>query len=242
MSDTGHLNKHIVAAFDVELRGITDRIAEMGGLAEEQLSLALEVLQTRDAAITDRVVASDRRLDKLMAQVEEEAVRMIAIRQPMARDLREIVAVIKIATVLERVGDLAKNIARRGTYISGLRANRISSPIVRMGKQVQALFAEALDAYTNRDTELSTSVWNRDVDIDEMYNSVFRELITYMMEDMRVIGHCSQLMFVAKNLERIGDHATFIAEMTYFVVEGEVLPENRPKGDPLGELLPEGDQ
>ncbi len=230
------VGEHIVGAFDDELNAITDRIAEMGGRAEDQLAKAIEALQTRDASLTDVVVLSDRKLDEIMADIEEKAVTMIALRQPMARDLREIVAVIKIATVLERIGDLAKNVARRAQHLSGDRPLKIASSIIRMGKQVRALVSEALDAYTNRDTAAAVAVWNRDVEIDEMYNSVFRELITYMMEDPRVISHCSQLMFVAKNFERIGDHATFISEMVYFVVEGEQLGDDRPKGDPLGEV------
>ncbi|MEO1331771.1 MAG: phosphate signaling complex protein PhoU, partial [Pseudomonadota bacterium] len=182
------------------------------------------------------VIAADKRLDMLEMRLEEAAIQTLALRQPVAGDLRQVVAALKISSTLERIGDLAKNTAKRAQYLNEKPPLRVSGSIVRMGKQTQALFTETLDAYTSRDTELAVSVWRRDIEIDEMYNSLFRELITYMMEDPRVISLCSQLLFVAKNLERIGDHATFIAEMTYYVVEGRPLGDPRPKGDPFGDL------
>ncbi len=230
------MSRHIVTAFDAELQGISARISEMGGLAEEQLSQALAALRDRDSELAAEVIAADARLDALEMKFEELAIQTLALRQPMAGDLREVVAAIKIASTLERIGDLAKNIARRATYLNENQPVKIASSIVRMGQQTRLLVSEVLDAYAARDTALAVSVWSRDVDIDEMHNSIFRELITYMMEDPHLIGLCSQLLFVAKNLERIGDHATFIAEMTYFVVEGRPLGDRRPKGEPLGEL------
>ncbi len=230
------MSRHIVTAFDAELQGISARISEMGGLAEEQLSQALEALRDRDSELAAEVIAADARLDALEVKFEELAIQTLALRQPMAGDLREVVAAIKIASTLERIGDLAKNVARRATYLNEKQPVKIASSIVRMGQQTRLLVSEVLDAYAARDTALAVSVWSRDVDIDEMHNSIFRELITYMMEDPHLIGLCSQLLFVAKNLERIGDHATFIAEMTYFVVEGRPLGDRRPKGEPLGEL------
>ncbi|MGF1445967.1 MAG: phosphate signaling complex protein PhoU [Pikeienuella sp.] len=230
------MSKHIVTAFDAELQTISTRISEMGGLAEEQLSQALEAIRDRDSELAAEVVAADARLDRLEVKFEELAIQTLALRQPMAKDLREVVAAIKIASTLERIGDLAKNIARRATYLNENQPIKVSSSIVRMGTQTRLLVSEVLDAYAARDTALAVSVWSRDVDIDETYNSIFRELITYMMEDPHLIGLCSQLLFVAKNLERIGDHATFIAEMIYFVVEGKPLTDSRPKGEPLGEL------
>ncbi len=230
------MSKHIVTAFDAELQTISTRISEMGGLAEEQLSQALEAIRDRDSVLAAEVVAADIRLDALEMKFEELAIQTLALRQPMANDLREVVAAIKIASTLERIGDLAKNIARRATYLNENQPMKVSASIVRMGTQTRLLVSEVLDAYAARDTALAVSVWSRDVDIDEMYNSIFRELITYMMEDPHLIGLCSQLLFVAKNLERIGDHATFIAEMIYFVVEGKPLTSSRPKGEPLGEL------
>lgn len=230
------MSKHIVSAFDTELQGISANISEMGGIAEEQLSQALDALRMRDSGLAAEVIAADARLDALEFKFEERAIQTLALRQPMASDLREVVAAIKIASTLERIGDLAKNVARRAMYLNQSQPLKVSSSIVRMGRQTRGLLAEVLDAYTARDTALAVSVWRRDVEIDEIHNSIFRELITYMMEDPQLIGLCSQLLFVAKNLERIGDHATFIAEMTYFVVEGEPLTDDRPKGEPLGEL------
>ena len=229
-----HERQHIVSAFDEDLQALGARISEMGGLAEEQLVQALEAVANRDSELAEKVIRSDKRLDAMEHALEEAAIQIMALRQPMANDLREVVAAIKISSTLERVGDLAKNIAKRAVYVNQQQPLKVSSSIVRMGRQTQRLLAETLDAYTARDTGLAVSVWERDVEIDEMYNSIFRELITYMMEDPRVIGLCSQLLFVAKNLERIGDHATFIAEMTHYVVEGEPLGDDRPKAGELG--------
>jgi phosphate transport system protein len=230
------VSRHIVASFDAELQGLSARISEMGGLAEEQLAQALEAVRNRDSALAEEVIAADRRLDALDTKFEELAIKTLALRQPMAGDLREVVAALKIASTLERIGDLAKNIAKRTRYLNEGQPIKISSSIVRMGRQTHGLLAEVLDAYTARDTALAVSVWQRDVEIDEIHNSIVRELITYMMEDSHLIGLCTQLLFIAKNLERIGDHATFIAEMTYFVVEGRPLTDERPKGDALGPL------
>ncbi|MDT8344265.1 MAG: phosphate signaling complex protein PhoU [Thermohalobaculum sp.] len=230
------MTRHIVTSFEEELQAITARISEMGGLAEEQLGQSIEAVRLRDGALARQVIASDDRLDAMDTQLEHDAIQMLALRQPMANDLRQIVAALKVSSTLERIGDLAKNIAKRTQVVIEGQPLKVTGSIVRMGKQTQALLSEVLDAYTSRDTAIAVSVWKRDVEIDEMYNSIFRELTTYMMEDPRVISLCSQLLFVAKNLERIGDHATFIAEMTYFVVEGKQLGDDRPKGDPLGEL------
>lgn len=231
-----NMNRHIVSSFDDELKEISARISEMGGLAEEQLSRALEAVATRDSEMASEVIANDARIDAMEVKLEELTIQLLALRQPMASDLREVVAALKVASALERIGDLAKNVAKRARYLNQNQPVKVSSSIVRMGRQTQTLVAEVLDAYTVKDTALAVSVWKRDVEIDEMYNSIFRELITYMMEDSRTIGLCSQLLFVAKNLERIGDHATFIAEMIYFVSEGQPLGDDRPKGDPLGEF------
>ncbi|MEM9146841.1 MAG: phosphate signaling complex protein PhoU [Pseudomonadota bacterium] len=227
---------HIVSAFDAELERISTRIAEMGALAEEQLGQALEAIRLRDTALADQVIAADHKLDELEMKLEELTIQTLALRQPMAGDLRQVVAALKIASTLERIGDLAKSIARRARYMNEHHPAKIASSILRMGQQCRILVAEVLDAYDTEDTALAVSVWSRDVEIDEMHNSIFRELVSYMMEDPHLIGLCSQLLFVAKNLERIGDHATFIAEMTYYVAEGKPLRDNRPKGEPLGAL------
>lgn len=235
MPDHG-LTRHIMTQFDEDLQGLSALLAEMGGLAEQQLTMALDAVRHRDSQLAQRVIDSDARLDAMEMRLEESAIQIMALRQPMAADLRAVVAAIKLASTLERIGDLGKNIAKRAKYLNEGQPLKISGSIVRMGKQTQVLLAEVLDAYASRDIALAVSCWRRDVEIDEMYNSLFRELITYMMEDPRVIELCSQLLFVAKNLERIGDHATFIAEMTYFVVEGKALSESRPKGESLGAM------
>jgi phosphate transport system protein len=209
----------------------------MGGLAEELLAHALEAVQKRDADLAQKVVERDKTLDRMEAELEQQAIRMLLLRQPMAQDLRESIAALKIASTLERIGDLAKNIAKRSQFLSRNQPVRVAAPVVRMGRQTLAQLTEVLDAYTARDTTLAVAVWNRDIEIDEIYNSLFRELITYMMEDPRTISACSQLMFVAKNLERIGDHTTFIAEMAYYVVEGKPLGDDRPKGEPIDTLF-----
>ena len=234
---------HIRTAFDEDLREIASRIAEMGGLAEEQLTSAIEAMSTRDNELAEEVIRSDKRLDDMETKLEKLAVEVMALRQPMASDLREVVAALKVASALERIGDLGKNVAKRTLILNQSEPLRVMSSIARMGKQVQILMAEALDAYTARDKALAVSVWRRDLEIDEMHNSIFRELITYMMEDPRTIGLCSQLLFVVKNLERIGDHTTFIAEMTYFVATGKPLGDDRPKSTSVEEYpdTPNGD-
>jgi phosphate transport system protein len=228
---------HIVAAFDNDLRQLQTKIAEMGGLAEELLSHALEAVQRRDSNLAAEVVERDKMLDRMEADLERLAIRTLALRQPVAVDLRETISTLKIASTLERIGDLSKNIARRSQFLSRNQPLALAAPVVRMGRQTLVQLTEVLDAFTARDTALAVSVWRRDIEIDETYNSLFRELITYMMEDPRTIGMCSQLMFVAKNLERIGDHTTFIAEMAYYVVEGEPLGDDRPKGEPVDTLM-----
>ncbi|MEM1160072.1 MAG: phosphate signaling complex protein PhoU [Pseudomonadota bacterium] len=222
---------HIRSAFDDDLRNISARIAEMGGLAEEQLTQAIEAMALRDSELAAEIVRADKRLDNMEVALEKAAIEVMALRQPMASDLREVVAALKIASALERIGDLAKNVAKRTLVLNQSQPIKVMASIGRMGKQTQTLMTEALDAYTVRDTALAVSVWKRDVEIDEMHNSIFRELITYMMEDPRTIGFCSQLLFVVKNLERIGDHTTFIAEMTYFVATGKPLGDDRPKSN-----------
>ncbi len=216
---------------DAEIRKLSNAIAEMGGVAEANLSRALDALAKRDASLAAEVIQDDKRLDRMEKQVDELAVRILMMRQPMARDLRAVIAGLKIASTLERVGDMAKNTAKRAQILAEGPAHRSIGPVVRMGRQSLQQLTQALDAYANGDLELAQQVWRRDVEVDELYNSVFRELLTYMMEDPRTIGACAQLMFVAKNIERIGDHATFIAEMTNYVVSAEAPPpaDDRPK-------------
>ena len=228
---------HLLSGQQSDLELIGSKISEMGGLAEELLSHALEAVQRRDSDLAAQVVERDRALDRMESQLETMTMRSLAERGRTPEALRETIAALKVASTLERIGDLSKNIARRSQFLSRNQPVRVVAPVVRMGRQTLVQLTEVLDAYTARDTALAVSVWSRDIEIDEIYNSLFRELITYMMEDPRTITACSQLMFVAKNLERIGDHTTFIAEMAYYVVEGKPLGDDRPKGEPIDTLL-----
>lgn len=226
--------RHIVSAFDDDLIAIQAKISEMGGVVEELLRDALKALKTRDTALAEHVIERDKILDKMELDLEEMATQVIALRQPMAQDLRVLISAIKIASTLERIGDLAKNIARRALYMAESKPVKVSTSIVQMGKATRGHLSEILNAHAHRNADLAVDIWNRDVEIDDMYNAIFREVVTYMMEDNRMIGLGSQLLFVAKNLERIGDHTTHIAEMIYYVVKGEPLGDDRPKGEPVG--------
>lgn len=225
---------HIVSAFDEDLVQVQARISEMGGLCEELLSNALESVQTRDADLARAVIERDKSLDAMEIALEEQVVRVIALRQPVAADLRVLIAAMKIASTLERIGDLAKNIAKRAIPLSSTRQAKLTTSIVRLGRQTLAQLSDVLNAHASRDVNLAVSIWNQDYEIDEMYNAIFREVVTYMVEDSRLIGVGAQLLFVAKNLERIGDHSTHIAEMVYYIVKGESLGDDRPKGEPTG--------
>jgi phosphate transport system protein len=227
------VTNHTVKSFQEELDGIAASIAQMGGLTEAQLAGAIECVARRDSDLAELTVSQDRRIDLLEQEIEARAVRVIALRQPMASDLREAISAIKISSDLERIGDLSKNIAKRALVIQGDFDTpvRLIQGISRMGRLAQGQLKSVLDACSNRDAQLAIEVWKGDEEIDEMYNSVFRELLTYMMEDPRTIGVCTHLLFIAKNIERIGDHATNVAETVYYVVTGEIMSDNRPKGD-----------
>ncbi len=227
------MTSHTVKSFQDELDGIAASIAQMGGLTEAQLAGAIESMVRRDSELAERTVKQDKRIDALEIEVEARAVRLIALRQPMASDLREAISAIKISSDLERIGDLAKNIAKRALIIQGdfETLPRLILGISRMGRLAQGQLKSVLDACSNRDAQLAVEVWKSDEEIDEMYNSVFRELLTYMMEDPRTIGVCTHLLFIAKNIERIGDHATNVAETVFYVATGEMMSDNRPKGD-----------
>ncbi|MDE1172078.1 MAG: phosphate signaling complex protein PhoU [Parvibaculaceae bacterium] len=225
--------EHIVKSFEGELEALSTGIAQMGGLAEAQLQASLEAVAHRDSALAEKTVAEDRRIDAMEQDIDLRAVRLLALRQPMAIDLREAVAAIKISTDLERIGDLAKNIAKRVLIIQHdyELPNRLVQGILRMGRIAQSQLKSVLDAYSSRDAQASLDVWRGDEELDAMYNSVFRELLTYMMEDPRMISACTHLLFIAKNLERTGDHATNVAEAAYYLITGERLMDDRPKGD-----------
>ncbi|MCW2286211.1 phosphate transport system protein [Rhodoblastus acidophilus] len=222
---------HTVKSFDAELELLGRHISEMGGIAEKMLADAMEALGGMNAELADLVLAADTRLDALQRTVEEETVSVIARRQPVAVDLREIVGALRISTELERVGDLAKNIAKRTGKIAG--EGRVPRPIgglKGMHEMAVAQLNDVLDAYAQRDPERARAVWLRDVELDLLEDAVFRELLTHMMEDPRSITFCTHLLFCSKNLERVGDHTTNIAETVYFIVTGEVLPSDRPRG------------
>jgi phosphate transport system protein len=225
------MSDHIVKAYDEDLAALKAMLSQMGGMAEEQLAQAIEALSHRNTKLADTVVQADEHIDAMEIAVEEKAVLTIAKRQPMARDLRNIMVAIRIAADIERIGDLAKNIAKRSHAISDMIPQRLTKGLSRMGQLSQAQLKLVLDAFAASDAEKAMDVWRHDEDIDALYNSIFRELLTYMMEDPRMIGACTHLLFAAKNIERIGDHATNIAENIYYLVHGEMLKEQRPKKD-----------
>jgi len=224
-------SEHIVRAFDEDLNKLDNIIAEMGGLAEHQLADAIEAMVRRDSALAEQVIASDRRIDALEKEVDELAVKMLALRQPMAEDLRVVITALKTSGIVERIGDYAKNIAKRSVAISQTPPIGPTKTIARMGAQVQAMIKNVLDAYVARDADKADLVRDSDSEVDLLHTSLFREILTYMMEDPRNISSCTHLLFVAKNIERIGDHATNIAENVHFLVHGSVPSERRPKDD-----------
>jgi len=228
------MSDHIVRSFDEELGQITAEVARMGGLAEAQIGEALDCVLRRDVRLAAEVAARDTVLDAMEADIERQAVRLIALRQPMANDLRHAVAAMKIASNLERCGDLAKNIAKRSLILAGSEAaTPLSRSIDRLGRLVAARLKDVLDAYTASDIERAVAVWSRDDEIDSHYDSLFRELLTYMMGDPKMITPGAHLLFIAKNLERIGDHATNIAEIIHYELTGADIGAERPKMDTI---------
>ncbi|MDE2383671.1 MAG: phosphate signaling complex protein PhoU [Alphaproteobacteria bacterium] len=225
------MSDHILKAYDDDLAQLKAMLSEMGGLAEEQLNHSMEALVRRDTRLAGQVIQADEKIDAMEIAVEEKAVLTIAKRQPLARDLRNIMVAIRIASDLERIGDLAKNVAKRSHAINDTLPRRLSAGLERMGQLSQAQLKMVLDAFAADDAEKAMEVWRHDEDIDALYNSIFRELLTYMMEDPRMISACTHLLFATKNIERIGDHATNIAENIYYLVHGKPLREERPKKD-----------
>jgi phosphate transport system protein len=223
---------HTAKAFDSDLQDISRMVAEMGGLAEKQVADSVGALAKRDSALAQRVTQADANIDALQREIEEKAVLTIARRQPMAVDLRDIVGALRLANDLERIGDLAKNIAKR---VIALNAEFPPPKLIRgvehMADMVLAQMKAVLDAYARRDDSKAMVVWRGDEEIDAVCTSVFRELLTYMMEDPRNITFCIHLLFCAKNVERMGDHATNIAETVHYVIDGRPIAETRPKGD-----------
>jgi phosphate transport system protein len=223
--------EHIIKSYDQELQRLENSIAEMGGMAESQLAAAIDAVSKRDSDLASSVIEGDAKVDELEREVEGQVVRLLALRQPMARDLRQIVAALKTSTDLERICDYAANVAKRSIVLNQTLPVKPVYALPRMGALCQAMIKDMLDAYVERDAEKAMAVWLRDEELDEMYTSLFRELLTYMIEDARNITACTHLLFMAKNLERIGDHATNIAETLYFLVHGKPLAQIRPKRD-----------
>ena len=232
---------HIVKAYDLDISALKTLLATMGGWAEEQLDNAITALSKHDIALADQVIAGDDRLDVLEREIEEKAILTIAKRQPMALDLREIMVAIRVSSDIERIGDLAKNTAKRTHAVSEILPRRLSTGLARMGNMAQAQLKNVLDAYARRDDAAAMQVWRSDEDLDALYNSIFRELLTYMMEDPRNISLCTHLLFGAKNLERIGDHTTNIAENIHYLIHGKTITEGRPKKDVTAMMNPERD-
>jgi phosphate transport system protein len=227
-----NMSGHIVSAFDADLGGLRRNIAEMGGIAEKMLTDTTAALVRDDQTLAQAVIAADRRLDELQRDIEERGILTIARRQPLAVDLREIVSALRIAGDLERAGDLAKNTAKRVIAMTGhMHPKRVVTGVQHMSDLALEQLKDVLDAYAAGDVEAAVAVWNRDGAIDALNNSLFRELLTYMMEDPRSISFCTHLLFCAKNIERIGDHTTNIAETIHYLVTGQALTGERPKDD-----------
>ncbi|HEX9789058.1 MAG TPA: phosphate signaling complex protein PhoU [Kiloniellales bacterium] len=223
--------QHIVRSFDDELKALSQVVTRMGGLAETQLATAVQALQRRDTDLAERVVRGDAAIDALEEELDDRAVRLLALRQPMATDLREVISSLKISSDLERIGDYAANVAKRVMALNQIPPIPPAGGIPRMAQLTQNIIKDTLDAYASRDAERAIDVWHRDAEVDEMYTGLFRELLTYMMEDPRNITPSTHLLFIAKNIERIGDHATNVAETIYYLVTGQRMVGGRPKGD-----------
>jgi len=222
---------HIHGAYNEEFERLTKLFSQMGGLAESQFSDSIKSVSKRDAELALQVKKRDKEIDALEQEVEQLVVRMLALRQPVANDLRYIVATLKTAADIERIGDYAKNIGKRAQALSQLPVSPMTRSIGRLGALVQTMLKDIFDAYLEGNVEKAVSVWEADEEVDELYTSIFRELLTYMMEDPRHITPCTHLLFIAKNIERIGDHATNIAETLHYQVEGTQLEERRRKAD-----------
>lgn len=224
-------NGHTIKAFDDELGQLRAQISQMGGMAENAISEAIRALMQRDHEAAGRVVAADKKLDALEAEVETGVVQLIALRAPLADDLREVIAALKIASIVERIGDYAKNIAKRVGRIEGRRTIEPLSILPAMAEKANEMVADVLNAFAARDADAALQVCEDDEVVDDFYNSIFRALVTHMMEDPKSIGDAAHLLFVAKNLERVGDHATNVAEMVYFTATGRYMAD-RNTGEP----------
>jgi phosphate transport system protein len=234
------MSEHTIKAFDADLEELSRMVAEMGGLAEKQIADSVVALARRDGDLARRVIALDPSIDVLQREIEERAILTIARRQPMAVDLRDIVGSLRVSNDLERIGDLAKNIAKRVVVLDGdITFSQVIRGVEHMTKLVLGQLKQVLDSYARRDLAKALEVWRKDEEIDAVNNSLFRELLTYMMEDPRNITFCTHLLFCTKNIERMGDHATNIAETVHYMVEGRPLADERPKGDNTSSITAE---
>ena len=225
-------DKHIVSSFDRDLADLNQMVARLGGMAEQQLAAAVEALETRNAAKLDKIISFDQELDDLEFTINERALEVIAIRSPMATDLRRIVAALKVGAVLERVGDYAKNIAKRTrVIIDEERDARDSISVARMAGEVQQMLNQVLDAYATGNAELAMEVWDRDQEVDQMHTGLYSEVLGKMSQAGDMAAVHSHFLFIAKNIERIGDHTTTVAEQVYFLVHGVMPGDERPKAD-----------
>ncbi|WP_025899456.1 phosphate signaling complex protein PhoU [Sneathiella glossodoripedis] len=227
MNGTGH----IVTSFDEDLQEVRNTIVQMGGLAESQLQDATRALVERNSELAQEVIDGDREIDQLEKNIDNMTIRLLALRNPVAHDLRLVISALKIASILERVADYSANMAKRVIALNQAPALGPVSTVPRMSELVRRMIHDTLSAYAEGDASLAREVWHRDQDVDQLYNSMFRELLTYMMEDPRSITGCTHLIFMAKNIERMGDHMTNIAEIIMYEVEGEAPSGPRPKGD-----------
>ena len=223
---------HISSAFDRDLEAVQALIMKMGGLVEAAIRNAAKSLEDRDEELANKVRLADAQIDALEDQVNEESARVIALRAPLAGDMRLILGVLKISGNLERIGDYSKNLAKRtGILVHLPQIDGAPNSLRRMAREVERMLHDVLDAYIQRDAELALDVRNRDQDVDQMYNTLFREFLTFMMEDPRNITACMHMHFIAKNIERMGDHVTSIADQVIYTVTGEMPDDARPKGD-----------
>ncbi len=228
------MSEHTLKFYGDELAQLKAEVSRMGGMVEAQVEDAVACITRRDADLAQSIVGRDPKIDEMQRDIEKKAIKMIALRQPVAQDLRRTVAALKLAWNLERTGDQAKNIAKRALILAEVEPiTPMTRAIDRMGRLVVARLKESLDAYAASDLERGLAVWRADDDVDEHYNSLFRELLTYMMSDPRTIGACAHLLFIGKNLERIGDHATNVSEILHYEVTGEEIDGERPRWSSL---------
>jgi phosphate transport system protein len=228
-------HEHIVKSYDSELERLYGEITRMGEVAIAQLDAAIDALSRRDSKAAQRTVANDIAIDQLEQEVSQDVLRLLALRQPMARDLREVYGALRISADIERIGDYAKNVAKRSIVLNEVALVPVANSLPELAKTANALVRDAMTAFRNRDATLAMAVRGRDAELDELYTRLFRELLTYMAEDPRTITPCTHLMFIAKNIERIGDHATNIAEYSHFIANGEMPAAEREKRDETSE-------